>query len=210
MTSTDLHPTPADSAILSVEAQAWLAQLPAPVRLHGVAAHAPDLANRIAAGWDDAHGTEALLEGLLVESVGTKVAGLEGDLAKLVEARDGEAAGLRENIARLQGEIQREQATRTQLVETVDGDLCRKYEMIFSRRGGVAVVEVREGTCQGCRMREPRRSARAERRESVAPARFRRINATDRRAHGPRHTSHTCRSRSPEAPVRRNHAGPRQ
>jgi uncharacterized protein len=91
----------------------------------------------------------------LVESVGTKVAGLEGDLAKLVEARDGEAAGLRENIARLQGEIQREQATRTQLVETVDGDLCRKYEMIFSRRGGVAVVEVREGTCQGCRMRVP-------------------------------------------------------
>src|SRR4029077_9346276 len=77
------------------------------------------------------------------------------DLAKLIEARDGEAAGLRENIARLQGEIQREQVTRTQLVETVDGDLCRKYEMIFSRRGGVAVVEVREGTCQGCRMRVP-------------------------------------------------------
>lgn len=100
---------------------------------------------------------EAELMGVmeLVESASAKVAALEAELAKLVEARDGEAAGLRENIARLQGEIQREQTTRTQLIETVDGDLRRRYEMIFSRRGGVAVVEVREGTCQGCRMRVP-------------------------------------------------------
>ena len=27
--------------------------------------------------------------------------------------------------------------------------------MIFSRRGGLAVVEIREGICQGCRMRVP-------------------------------------------------------
>ena len=31
----------------------------------------------------------------------------------------------------------------------------RRYEMIFSRRGGVAVVAVRGGTCQGCHMHVP-------------------------------------------------------
>ena len=44
---------------------------------------------------------------------------------------------------------------RTELIQTVDGELRRKYEMIFSRRGGLAVVEIREGACQGCRIRVP-------------------------------------------------------
>jgi hypothetical protein len=51
--------------------------------------------------------------------------------------------------------MDRERATRTELIQTVDGDLRRKYEMIFSRRGGLAVVEIREGACQGCRIRVP-------------------------------------------------------
>ena len=89
------------------------------------------------------------------EAAGTKVEGLEGELARLVAERDTEAAELRDKIARLGGEIERERASRSELVGTVDGDLRRKYEMIFSRRGGVAVVEVRGGTCQGCRMRLP-------------------------------------------------------
>ena len=42
-----------------------------------------------------------------------------------------------------------------ELVGAVDGDLRRRYEMIFSRRGGVAVVAVRGGTCQGCHMHVP-------------------------------------------------------
>jgi hypothetical protein len=91
----------------------------------------------------------------LVEAVTTKLQGLEGELTRLTGARDAEAAELREKIARLRGEIDHEQVTRTEIVQTVDGDLRRRYEMIFSRRGGVAVVEVREGTCQGCRMRVP-------------------------------------------------------
>jgi len=58
-------------------------------------------------------------------------------------------------VTRLSDQIERDRATRTELVQTVDGDLRRKYEMIFSRRGGLAVVEIRSGTCQGCRMRVP-------------------------------------------------------
>ena len=89
------------------------------------------------------------------EASAAKLQGLESELARLTGERDAEADALREKQNRLAAEIERERATRTELVEGVDGDLRRKYEMIFSRRGGVAVVEVRGGTCQGCRMRVP-------------------------------------------------------
>jgi predicted nucleic acid-binding Zn-ribbon protein len=89
------------------------------------------------------------------EAASAKLQGLESELARLTADRDSEAAELREKIGRLSAEMERERATRTELMQNVDGDLRRKYEMIFSRRGGVAVVEVRGGICQGCRMRVP-------------------------------------------------------
>jgi uncharacterized protein len=89
------------------------------------------------------------------EAAAAKLQGLETELARLTGERDAEANELREKIERLSGEMERERATRTKLIEAVDGDLRRKYEMIFSRRGGLAVVEVRGGICLGCRMRVP-------------------------------------------------------
>jgi predicted nucleic acid-binding Zn-ribbon protein len=89
------------------------------------------------------------------EAAAAKLQGLESELARLTADRDSEAAELRDKIARLSAEMERERATRTELMQNVDGDLRRKYEMIFSRRGGLAVVEVRGGICQGCRMRVP-------------------------------------------------------
>jgi hypothetical protein len=90
-----------------------------------------------------------------VETATAKLAGMESELARLASERDSEAAELREKMERLSGQIERERATRTELIKTVDGDLRRKYELILSRRGGVAVVEVRGGICQGCRIRVP-------------------------------------------------------
>jgi len=89
------------------------------------------------------------------EAAAAKLQGLESELARLTADRDSEAAELRDKISRLSAEMERERATRTELLQNVDGDLRRKYELIFSRRGGVAVVEVRGGICQGCRMRVP-------------------------------------------------------
>jgi len=37
----------------------------------------------------------------------------------------------------------------------VTRDLISRYELIFSRRGGTAVVEVNAGICQGCFMNIP-------------------------------------------------------
>ncbi len=89
------------------------------------------------------------------ETASARLTGLETELARLTTTRDGEAADQREKFARLAAEIERERARRSELVQTVDSDLRRKYELIFSRRGGVAVVEIRGGICQGCRMRVP-------------------------------------------------------
>jgi len=90
-----------------------------------------------------------------VDAASAKLRGIDEELARLRAAMETEAAELRETVVRLSGEIERERSVRGALVEGLDGNLRRKYEMIFSRRGGVAVVEIREGTCQGCRMRVP-------------------------------------------------------
>lgn len=49
-----------------------------------------------------------------------------------------------------------EAATRRQSIAAqVARDLISRYELIFSRRGGTAVVEVAGGICQGCYMNIP-------------------------------------------------------
>jgi hypothetical protein len=62
MSTSDAHA----NVTLTVQAQAWLARLPAPVRAHGTAMYAPEIANRLAATWDDLDSVPEILEGLLV------------------------------------------------------------------------------------------------------------------------------------------------
>ena len=90
-----------------------------------------------------------------VEAATTALAALEGELKGLAEARETEAVALKDTIARLGADIERDRARRQALIDTVDEALRGRYEMILSRRGGLAVVAVRDGTCQGCRMRVP-------------------------------------------------------
>jgi len=90
-----------------------------------------------------------------VEAATSALAALEGELKALAEEREVEAVALKETIARLGADIERDRARRQALTDTVDEELRRRYEMVLERRGGVAVVAVRDGTCQGCRMRVP-------------------------------------------------------
>jgi predicted nucleic acid-binding Zn-ribbon protein len=80
---------------------------------------------------------------------------VDDEVGSLQAAMQTEAAELRKTIDRMGGEIEQDRVRRETLVATVDGDLRRRYEMIFSRRGGLAVVEIRGGTCQGCHMNIP-------------------------------------------------------
>jgi uncharacterized protein len=58
-------------------------------------------------------------------------------------------------ITDLEEDLQRERNERETLMRTVDADLHARYKRIFAKRGGMAVVELRAGTCQGCYMRIP-------------------------------------------------------
>ncbi len=58
-------------------------------------------------------------------------------------------------IAELAASVNREREQRMHVAASLDAALLRKYEQIFDRRGGKAVVEVRSGTCQGCHMNLP-------------------------------------------------------
>ena len=106
---------------------------------------------------EEINGLEAELQQVYeqVEAATTALVALEGELKSLAEAREAEAVALQETIARLGADIERDRGRRQTLIDTVDQALRQRYEMILSRRGGLAVVPVRDGTCQGCRMRVP-------------------------------------------------------
>jgi predicted nucleic acid-binding Zn-ribbon protein len=100
----------------------------------------------------------------------------EEELIKLMEDTEGARAMIRtkqEEVAALQADWERSQAElntqltgidqavseaaarRQAIAAKVAKDLISRYEMIFSRRGGTAVVEVTGGICQGCYMNIP-------------------------------------------------------
>jgi predicted nucleic acid-binding Zn-ribbon protein len=64
-------------------------------------------------------------------------------------------AALDATVAEVRDAIARDEARRGELAGHVDDELHRRYRMIFERRGGVAVVPVRDGICQGCHMNVP-------------------------------------------------------
>jgi predicted nucleic acid-binding Zn-ribbon protein len=106
---------------------------------------------------DEASTLETELVGVMeqAETAGAKADGLEAELTRLTAERDREAKELSDKTGRLKGDIERERASRAEMVKTLAEDVRRRYETIFSRRGGLAVVEVRGGICQGCRMHVP-------------------------------------------------------
>ena len=93
----------------------------------------------------------------LVEAVDAKKK-LLADRANDVEAlkasiaKDGDAAKAR--MAEIEGKIAELRVERDKLAATVRPDVLKRYGNIRMRRG-LAVVSVRNGTCQGCNMNIP-------------------------------------------------------
>jgi uncharacterized protein len=99
----------------------------------------------------------------------------EGEIAKLVDAVDakkkllsdkaGDVEALRESIAKdeeaakarmaeIEAKIAEQRAERDKLAAAVKPEVLKRYGNIRMRRG-LAVVSVRNGTCQGCNMNIP-------------------------------------------------------
>ena len=85
----------------------------------------------------------------------TGLAQTEAQIETLKASMVQETTRLETAIAALEAETQKERQERTARVQDIDADLCARYDRIFTKRGGVAVVELRADTCQGCYMRIP-------------------------------------------------------
>lgn len=111
-----------------------------------------------------------------IEQIKQSNSELEEALIQIMVEIDGIKANIKakeDEMASIQGEWQQkrqemqlqingidravsEAATRRQTIASqVAGELISRYELIFSRRGGTAVVEVAGGICQGCYMNIP-------------------------------------------------------
>ncbi|MFQ5352193.1 MAG: zinc ribbon domain-containing protein [Candidatus Binatia bacterium] len=90
-----------------------------------------------------------------VTDVEAQIETLRGEYTDLAEAdhRLVEEEGTR--VEALKVELASEREARDRIASDLDGGLARKYEMVLKRRGGVAVVEVRSGSCGGCHMHVP-------------------------------------------------------
>ena len=81
------------------------------------------------------------------------------ELAELVAQKTEELRAAEKEIAAqvedLKISISKQRVDRDQMARDIEASLLQRYQMIFSRRAGLAVAEAKGGTCQGCRMRLP-------------------------------------------------------
>jgi len=95
----------------------------------------------------------ALMEG--AEPRAQRVKELKDLLAqKTAELQAGEKE-IAAQVEDLKVSISKQRVDRDVMVRGIQLSLLQRYEMIFSRRGGLAVAAAKGGTCQGCRMRLP-------------------------------------------------------
>jgi predicted nucleic acid-binding Zn-ribbon protein len=79
----------------------------------------------------------------------------EDELAKLQAEWAQQQAELQSQISGIDQAVSEAALRRQTIAAQVARDLIVRYELIFSRRGGTAVVEVAGGICQGCYMNIP-------------------------------------------------------
>ncbi len=90
----------------------------------------------------------ALMEG--AEPRATRIKELNESIEKAsadLAAGEKEIAG---EVEKIKSEVAHNRHERDKLAKQIDRSLLQRYEMIFARRGGVAVAIARSGTCQGC------------------------------------------------------------
>ncbi|MGH7905351.1 MAG: zinc ribbon domain-containing protein [Candidatus Binataceae bacterium] len=81
------------------------------------------------------------------------------ELSELLAAKSAEWKAAEKEIAgqteELREKLGKRRAERDSLAAGIDATIRQRYDVIFSRRGGLAVVGAKSGTCQGCRRRLP-------------------------------------------------------
>ena len=79
----------------------------------------------------------------------------EQEVTMLQENWTQKEEALQARISDIEEDVSQASARRQTIAAQINGDLISRYELIFARRGGTAVVEVTGGICQGCYMNIP-------------------------------------------------------
>jgi predicted nucleic acid-binding Zn-ribbon protein len=90
-----------------------------------------------------------------IEGIKSEIKTKEEDLAKLQEEWKKKQEAMQMQISGIDQAMTEAANRRQSIAAQITGDLISRYELIFSRRGGMAVVEVASGICQGCYMNIP-------------------------------------------------------
>lgn len=81
------------------------------------------------------------------------------ELKQLVDGKSAELKAAEKEVAgqieELKSGLARRRVERDAIAAQIPAALRQRYDTIFNRRGGIAVVVAKAGTCQGCRMRIP-------------------------------------------------------
>ncbi|MCP4445575.1 MAG: hypothetical protein GY811_09575 [Myxococcales bacterium] len=101
----------------------------------------------------------------------TKLTGHEEDVEKLRAHVEGEEAKFADTLKELKEKVASAAAGRPAVEGAIDKTLLKRYNTVMHRRG-TAVVEVRDGVCQGCHMSlAPQLAIQVARGESIQSCR---------------------------------------
>lgn len=79
----------------------------------------------------------------------------EEELKKLEEDWASKRKELEHQLSTIEQSVAESASSRQAIAAQLEDSLIQRYELIFSRRGGTAVVTVSDGICQGCYMNIP-------------------------------------------------------
>lgn len=94
----------------------------------------------------------------VLEELETRAASLkakEEELRKMEEEWREKRSAIETQVAEIEQAVADASTVRQAIAARLKEDLIARYELIFSRRGGMAVVAVSDGICQGCFMNIP-------------------------------------------------------
>jgi predicted nucleic acid-binding Zn-ribbon protein len=90
-----------------------------------------------------------------IEGIKASIKAKEEDMAQRQELWRQKQQSMEAQISGIEQTVSEASLRRKRIAAQVAGDLITRYELIFARRGGTAVVEVAGGICQGCYMNIP-------------------------------------------------------
>jgi len=79
----------------------------------------------------------------------------EADLAAIGDQVAAKKAQIAEKMAGYNSTVDEKSQQKQAMLEQIPVSIRKRYQMLLERRGGIAIVEARKGTCSGCHMQLP-------------------------------------------------------